>query len=84
MDAEQAGRVAAEAARAVPQVFRAYAGAQLATGAAMEDFVGRRVMAGFYAPRSPDLYVLLEPYWLFGLGHGTSHGTTFSYDAHAR
>jgi arylsulfatase A-like enzyme len=43
--------------------------------------VGRRVMNGFYASRSPDLYVLLEPYWLYG-SKGTTHSTTFSYDAH--
>lgn len=75
-------RVAAEAARRVPHVFRAYPGELLASGVAMDDQVGRRVAAGFYLPRSPDLYILLEPYWLYGGGRGTTHSTTFSYDAH--
>jgi hypothetical protein len=74
-------RTAAEAVRGIPHVFRVYTGALLLSGVAMEDQVGRRVMNGFYGPRSPDLYVLLEPYWLFQSG-GTTHGTTFSYDAH--
>jgi hypothetical protein len=81
LDSAEVERTAADAARHVPHVFRAYPGDLLASGVAMEDHVGRRVMNGFYAPRSPDLYVLLEPYWLYGTG-GTTHGSTFSYDAH--
>jgi len=72
---------AADAVRRIPHVFRAYTADLLASGAAMEEQVGRHVKNGFYAPRSPDLYVLLEPYWLYG-STGTTHGTTFSYDAH--
>jgi arylsulfatase A-like enzyme len=82
LDPAEFGRVAADAARRMPHVFRAYPGALLATGVAMEDQAGRRVANGFYAPRSPDLYVLLEPYWLYGGGKGTTHGTTFGYDVH--
>jgi hypothetical protein len=82
LDPAEVERVAAEAARRVPHVFRAYAGELMASGVAMDDQVGRRVAAGFYLPRSPDLYVLLEPYWLYGGGRGTTHGTTFGYDAH--
>ena len=72
---------AAEAALSVPHIFRAYTREQLMTGIAMEDQVGRRVMNGFYVRRSADVFVLLEPYWMFS-AHGTTHGTTFSYDAH--
>ena len=39
------------------------------------------MLNGFYARRSADLEVLLEPYWLFSEG-GTSHGTPFGYDTH--
>jgi hypothetical protein len=82
LDPAEVERTAAEAARGVAHVFRAYPGELLASGIAMEDQVGRRVANGFYAPRSPDLYILLEPYWLYGGSKGTTHGTTFSYDAH--
>jgi len=47
----------------------------------MEDQVGRRVMNGFYVRRSADVFLLLEPYWMFA-SHGTTHGSTFSYDSH--
>jgi hypothetical protein len=74
-------RVAAEAARAVPHVFRVYTASDLSRGHAMADMVGRRVMNGFNAARSADLLVLYEPYWVPG-AHGTSHGVAFGYDAH--
>ncbi|HTQ57281.1 MAG TPA: alkaline phosphatase family protein [Bryobacteraceae bacterium] len=82
LDPAEVERVAAEAARRVPHVFRAYPAELLASGVAMEDQAGRRVANGFYAPRSPDLYVLLEPYWLYGGSKGTTHGSIFNYDAH--
>jgi hypothetical protein len=50
-------------------------------GYAMEDQVGRRVANGFYQRRGADVYVLLEPYWIYS-ARGTTHGTAFSYDAH--
>ena len=73
--------VAAEAAWSIPHVFRVYTREQLTTGGAMEDLVARRVMNGFYARRSADVEILLEPYWIF-TQTGATHGTTFSYDAH--
>jgi arylsulfatase A-like enzyme len=38
-------------------------------------------MNGFLESRGADIYILLEPYWMF-VGSGTSHGTTFNYDVH--
>ncbi len=81
LDPAEVERTAQGAARSIPHVFRVYTGEMLLRGTAMEDQVGRRVMNGFYGPRGADLYILLEPYWLFQSG-GTTHGTTFSYDAH--
>jgi predicted AlkP superfamily pyrophosphatase or phosphodiesterase len=81
LDPAEVNRFAAGAASAVPHVFRVYTRERLNDGAALEDQVGRRVMNGFYAPRSADIYILLEPYWMYN-ATGTTHGTTFSYDAH--
>lgn len=81
LDPDEVGRVAARAAMEQPHVFRVYTREQLAHDAALEDQVGRRVLNGFYARRSADLQVLVEPYWIFPR-NGASHGTTFSYDAH--
>ena len=80
LEVAEVERTAADAARQVAHVFRVYTAEMLLHGA-VDVQVGRRVMNGFYAPRSPDLYVLLEPYWLYG-SKGTTHSTTFSYDAH--
>ena len=80
LDAREVERTAAEAARAIAHVFRVYTREMLLNGA-VDAPVGRRVRNGFYAPRGPDMYVLLEPYWLYGTS-GTTHGTPFSYDAH--
>ena len=77
---EIAERTAAEAARPIAHVFRVYTREMLLNGT-VDMQVGRRVMNGFYPPRGPDMYVLLEPYWLYG-AKGTTHSTTFSYDAH--
>ena len=80
LDEREVERTAADAVRAVPHVFRVYTRDMLLNGE-VDIAVGRRVMNGFYPPRGPDLYVLLEPYWLYGKS-GTTHSTTFSYDAH--
>lgn len=81
LDRAEVNEAAAEAALTIPHVFRVYTREQLMKGTAMEDQVGRRVMNGFYVRRSADVFILLEPYWMFA-AHGTTHGTTFSYDAH--
>jgi hypothetical protein len=80
LDAADVERTAAEAARLVAHVFRVYTREMLLNGT-VDPQVGRRVMNGFYPARGPDMYVLLEPYWLYG-SKGTTHSTTFDYDAH--
>jgi hypothetical protein len=81
LEPAEVNRTAAQAALGIPHVFRVYTRERLMNGAEMEDQVGRRVMNGFYVRRGADVYILLEPYWMFG-ARGTTHGTTFSYDAH--
>lgn len=81
LDRAEVNRAAAEAALSIPHVFRVYTRERLMNGAALEDQVGRRVMNGFYVRRGGDIYILLVPYWIFSAS-GTTHGTTFSYDAH--
>jgi hypothetical protein len=80
LDRAEVTRTAAAAVREVPHVFRVYTRQQLMS-ASLQDPVGRLVANGFFPRRSPDLDVLLDPYWLFG-SSGTSHGTTFDYDTH--
>ncbi len=83
LDHAEVDRTAAQALMDLPHVMRVYTREQLMNGAVREDPAGLRVSNGFYPSRSGDLFVLLEPYWLFGGGtKGTSHGTTFDYDTH--
>ncbi len=51
------------------------------TGQVLGDVLDRRVLNSYYAGRSPDIEVLLEPYWMSSAS-GTTHGTTFGYDTH--
>jgi predicted AlkP superfamily pyrophosphatase or phosphodiesterase len=81
LDRTEVDATAAEAARAIPHVLRVYTREQLMKGSAMHDEVGRRVMNGFYERRAADVFILLEPYWMFA-AHGTTHGSVFNYDAH--
>jgi len=78
---EEVEEVAARAVRELPHVYRVYTRSQLRTGSLLDDFVDRRVRAGFNARRGSDLFIVAEPYWLFEQA-GTSHGTPYNYDAH--
>jgi predicted AlkP superfamily pyrophosphatase or phosphodiesterase len=82
LDPAEVNKVAAQACMKLPHVFRVYTREQLVSGATLEDQVGRRVQNGFYVRRSADIEIMLEPYWIFTGGTGTTHGSTFSYDAH--
>jgi hypothetical protein len=81
-DRAEVQRVAAEAARAQPHIARVYTHHDLAMGAVQQDAIGRAMMLGFYPSRSADLLILQEPYALFDVAPGTSHGTPYDYDTH--
>lgn len=82
-DLTEVRRVAAEVARGLPHIARAYSSDDLIRGqsSGFNDFVGRAVQAGFYGPRSADLVVVPEPYYMF-YPQGTTHFAPFSYDTH--
>jgi arylsulfatase A-like enzyme len=71
----------AETMSQVPHIFRIYTPEQLASGATRDDQIDRRVRNGFFAARTPDLYIVADPYWIFDRA-GTGHGTPHNYDAH--
>lgn len=82
-DPAEVRRFAAQIARGLPHIARAYSSDELLRGeaAASGDFVGRAVQFGFYGPRSGDLVVVPEPYYMFS-AQGTTHAAPFSYDNH--
>lgn len=75
-------RFAAEAARLLPHIARVATRDDLLSGYEAADFVGRAMQLGFYAPRSADLELLPEPYFIFGNPPGTTHSTPYGYDNH--
>jgi hypothetical protein len=81
LDAGEVNRVAAEAARGIPHVFRVYTREQLIAGDAFPDEVGKRVLNGYFPRRGADVEVLLDPYWIFTQS-GATHGSPFGYDNH--
>ena len=81
LDAAQVERVAADAAMMEPHIARVYTRHEILSGQVQRDDIGRAISLGFYGPRSGDLIVLQEPYYLFD-ATGTSHGTPYNYDTH--
>jgi predicted AlkP superfamily pyrophosphatase or phosphodiesterase len=74
-------RVAAEAIRALPHVFRVFTRTQLMNGAISDDSIGVLMRNGFNQARSGNLTVMLDPYWMVSR-NGTTHGAPFDYDTH--
>ncbi|HYL36415.1 MAG TPA: alkaline phosphatase family protein [Bryobacteraceae bacterium] len=81
LDAAQVERVAADAAQSEPHIARVYTRHEILGGLVQRDDIGRAVSLGFYGPRSGDLIILQEPYYIFD-ATGTSHGTPYGYDNH--
>ena len=81
LDLAEVERVAAEAARTEDHIARVYTSTELQSGAVQQDAIGRALSLGFFAPRSGNLAILQEPYYLFD-STGTSHGTPYGYDTH--
>ncbi len=81
LDVAEVERVAAEAAREEQHIARVYTRSQLMSGQMQQDDISRAFTLGFFGPRSGDLFVLHEPYYLFEAA-GTSHGTPYDYDNH--
>jgi predicted AlkP superfamily pyrophosphatase or phosphodiesterase len=81
LDPAEVERVAAEAVSSEDHIARVMTRHDLATGRVQQDAVGRAFTLGFFAPRSGDVFVLPEPYYMFAAS-GTTHGTPYDYDNH--
>lgn len=81
LDPAEVERVAAGAAMHEPHIARVFTRNQLATGRVQQDGISRAFSVGFFGPRSGDVFVLAEPYYLFDAS-GTTHGTPYDYDNH--
>jgi arylsulfatase A-like enzyme len=81
LDPAEVERVAADAAMTEKNISRVYTRHDLLAGRVQQDPIGRAQTLSFYAPRSGDVFILPEPYYLIE-ATGTSHGTPYDYDTH--
>jgi hypothetical protein len=81
LDPAEVERVAAQAASSEEHIARVYTRHEILTGQVQRDAIGSAVSLGFFGPRSGDLVILQEPYYLFD-ATGTTHGTPYDYDNH--
>lgn len=81
LDRAEVERTAAEAALTENHIARVYTHTQLVQGNVQQDSISRAFTLGFYGPRSGDIMILQDPYYLFE-ATGTSHGTPYGYDTH--
>ena len=81
-DIQAVRRFAADVARDLPHVARVFNRDDLLRGNAAPDWPGRAVQFGFYGPRSADLILVPEPYYMFFSAPWTTHATPYSYDNH--
>ncbi len=81
LDPAAVEKVAAAAAKLEAHIARVYTRHEIASGEVQRDAIGNAVSLGYFGPRFGDLYILQDPYYLFGKT-GTSHGTPYGYDTH--
>ena len=82
VDRTEVRRFAADVARGLPHIARVFNRDDLLRGNSAADGPARAVQLGFYGPRSADLVLLPEPYYIFGTAPGTTHQSPYSYDNH--
>src|SRR5258708_1012787 len=80
-DAAEVRRFAADVARGLPHIARVYTRDELLRSEGAREWPGTAVQFGFYGPRSGDLFLVPEPYWMYS-PQGTTHAQPYSYDSH--
>jgi predicted AlkP superfamily pyrophosphatase or phosphodiesterase len=55
---------------------------QILSGQVPNTHLAQSVVLGFHPQRNGNLVIVTEPFYLYGKGPGTSHGTPYSYDTH--
>jgi len=74
-------KTAAEVIRGTPGIAAAYTRGDILASRLPESDLTRRVRAAYHADRSPDVFLVPEPYWIEGTG-AAAHGTPHTYDTH--
>ena len=80
---DEISQVVAAAALTIPGIARSFTRAQLLRGGiSTTDPIERRVLHGFFAPRSGDVVMVAEPYKYLAETITATHGSPYSYDTH--
>jgi predicted AlkP superfamily pyrophosphatase or phosphodiesterase len=79
---EEVERVACQAVLKVPGIAACFTRSQIISGALPQTMIARSVANGFYPRRNGNIVVVPQPFYFFGEGSGTTHGTPYSYDTH--
>lgn len=82
ISAAEAERVAGEAALSVSGIVSYFTRTQIMEGRMPASAVARRVTNGFYPKRSGDVWITTKPFYFFGEGVATTHGSPYNYDTH--
>ena len=85
LDMAEVQKVAADTIRAQPHIARVYTRTQLEQGALGQDPVDTRVRNGFNLARSPDVFTVTDPYYIFnatGTTHGSPYGVRYPRPGH--
>lgn len=79
-----AGAVEAVIQRAllkVPEIAEVFTRSELVAAAPLSP-IGEAMRLSFYPPRSPDVLIVLKPFFIDRIEPGTTHGTPYEYDNH--
>ena len=78
-------RIAAEAVGRIPGVAATFTRGDIAAGRLPDTAIARSVAASFHAGRSPDVFIIQEPYWYLYKNvkeYEGMHGSPYAFDAH--
>jgi predicted AlkP superfamily pyrophosphatase or phosphodiesterase len=78
---EEVREDAAEAVRSLPHVARVYTANEVRRNQLPGDQVDQRLRNSYHERRASDLFLIVEPYWMFSEDEAT-HGSPYSYDSH--
>jgi predicted AlkP superfamily pyrophosphatase or phosphodiesterase len=80
--AEDVERAACQAVMKISGISVCFTRSQLISGGLPNTMIARSVANGFYPQRNGNLIVVTQPFYFFGEGLATTHGSPYSYDTH--
>jgi predicted AlkP superfamily pyrophosphatase or phosphodiesterase len=79
---EEVETVACQAVLKIAGIGGCFTRTQIISGALPQTAVARSVTNGFNPQRNGNIVIVPQPFYIFGEGSGTTHGTPYSYDTH--